>query len=119
MTRQKRKDGTDMIKPMESIIYVFSETNPWMQCLVFVDTQNAERAYQAVKQGIEKWYSDEYLTYGTGIGQELSEMEIPFVIEFCEYDSENDEPTDLWDKHIECIYKTHGNGYLYEVAIDE
>lgn len=104
-----------MVKPIESIIYFSSEINPWMQCLVYVDTQNAEKAHEAVKRGVERWHADECLTYGECIEQELSEMEIPFLIEFCDYDNENDEPTDLWNKHIECVYKTHGNGYLHEV----
>lgn len=83
-------------------IHYQSIMNDWMDCLVYVPESIAEKAMEAVKKGVEMFFADDNAgePYGDCIERELTAEDIPYLIEYGEYDEDTDEPYPSWTHHI-------------------
>ena len=83
-------------------IHYQSEMNDWMDCLIYVPESMAEKAQEAVHKGIEKFFDDDNTeeSYGDCIERELTEADIPYLVEYGEYDEDTDKPYQSWIYHV-------------------
>lgn len=87
----------------------FSELNPWMDCIVIVQKEDAEKAMFVMKKAIDKIWDEEgpYETYGDIIEKNFfdSGIDIHWSL-FYDADQEDDKYSDIWEKLVETIQKS-------------
>lgn len=82
-------------------IHYQSDMNDWMDCLIYVPENIAEKALEAVRKGVEMYNEEDgQQPYGECIEDALCNADIPYLIEYCEYDEETDEPYQSWIYHV-------------------
>ena len=75
--------------------------NPWIECLVYVPNRFADAALAAVRKGIDMFHEEtNQETYGQCIELALAAADVPYLIEYCEYDEDTDEPYLFWNAHV-------------------
>ena len=77
----------------------FSQMNEWMDCLVLVNADMKGRAIDAVRSGIDEFWSGTCDCYGDCIEWALADACIPYIIEY--EDPENYEDDAAWEKHLD------------------
>ena len=94
-------------------IHYQSIANPWMDCLVYVPTEFKYKALVAVQNGVEVFNDDDNQeTYGQCIELELESKNIPYLIEYGEYDEHTDEPYPSWEAHVNEVENCEGLNIL-------
>lgn len=82
-------------------IHYQSHFNSWMECLVYVPFEFEYKALVAVQNGVDKFNDDENQeAYGQCIELELASRNIPYLIEYCEYDEYTEEAYPSWEAHV-------------------
>lgn len=76
-------------------IRYFSFMNDFLDFVVFVPEHQAEEAAQKIQQALDKFWDDEYETYGDAVYGELEPADIPFVMVAQPWDDMNDCPDKL------------------------
>lgn len=82
-------------------VHYQSEMNDWMDCLIYVPESIAEKGLEAVRKGVEMFNEeDNQEPYGECIIIALKSADIPYLVEFCDYDKVTDEPYQSWVYHV-------------------
>lgn len=81
----------------------YSTLNDWMDCCVYVSREYEERATKAIKTAINEFWKQTDQCYGDMIEDELIDTDIPFFIEYCDYDRETDEVDPAWEDHFDYL----------------
>ena len=108
-----QKGKNDMNASKMACIYYEDIANPWMACLTYVPESFAEKAKEAVKKGLALFYEDANPEpYGECVMIAMDFAGIPYLIEFCEYDEETDEPYPSWELHVAEVANSKGLNFL-------
>ena len=82
-------------------IHYEDDMNLWMDCLIYVPETVAEAALEAVRKGVEMFNEEtNQEAYGQCIELALTAADIPYLIQYCEYDEDTDEPYPSWISHV-------------------
>ena len=90
-------------------IHYQSDMNDWMDCLIYVPESVTEKALNAVHKGVDMFNEESNQeAYGQCIELALIAAEIPYLIEYCDYDEETDEPYQSWVYHVSEVESCNG-----------
>lgn len=90
-------------------IHYEDDINPWIDCLIYVPETIAEKALEAVRKGVDMFNEeDNQEAYGQCIELALTKADIPYLIEYCEYDEDTDEPYRSWVYHVSEVESCDG-----------
>ena len=81
----------------------YADMNDWMDCCVYVPREYEGRATKAIKTAINEFWDQNEQCYGDMIENNLCDADIPFMIEYCDYDPETDVPYDWWEEHFDYL----------------
>ena len=82
-------------------IHYMDEMNLWIECLVYVPSNFKSAALDAVRRGVEMFNeASNQEPYGQCIELALAAADIPYLIEYCEFDEYTDEPYPSWVAHV-------------------
>lgn len=83
-----------------------SVSNPWMDCIITVSMEDAERAKEEILDAIDMWWEEDWqnVGYGQAIELALADAEILYNIRY--HDPDIDESSDYWDEYQEFWGKT-------------
>ena len=76
----------------------FSDLNEWMDCLILVQSEYQEAAIQAIRDGVERYWDDEFQCYGDSIEEALMERGVPFVINYLDEYAFTQES---WERYVQ------------------
>ena len=87
---------------LKTCIYYYSFMNDFMQLLLYVEEEHTQAALECLERGFDDFYDEECAyCFGDCVEYRLSELNIPYIIEYPEYDEEDGDPTDEWYEHVE------------------
>lgn len=90
-------------------IHYEDDMNPWIDCLIYVPETIAEKALEAVRKGVDMFNEEtNQEPYGECIILALKQSDIPYLIEFCEYNEDTDEPFQSWVYHVSEVESCDG-----------
>lgn len=76
----------------------YSEINGWMDCIITVNENDADKARETVRNAVNSWFEDDAgLCYGDAIESALEEAGIEYGIRY--HDSNVDETSAEWEKY--------------------
>lgn len=81
----------------------YADMNDWMDCCVYVPREYEGRATKVIKTAINEFWDQNDQCYGDMIEDGLIDADIPFMIEYCEYDDETDEVSPEWEEHFDYL----------------
>ena len=81
----------------------YSQTNYWMDAVIFVPENFKYGAMQLVNSAIEAYWNDEFETYGDAIEQYLTNAGIIYAIIYHDSEDISDEYEQEWDNLIDSI----------------
>lgn len=86
-------------------IHYCSALNAWIEFFVIVDGDDADEAAAAVKRAVDSYWESDDQCYWDEAERELKETGLDYQLILCEYDPENDEPTNEWVARKTGIYQ--------------
>lgn len=95
----------------KEIIRYYSLTNLWMDVIIVVDLQYAEKAKMALSEAIEKyWESDDLdaFCYGDFIDMQFKEDGIPYLVVYHDPNDETLQYEEAWNLFIKTLYEQKG-----------
>lgn len=85
----------------KKIIRYFSVTNPWVDFIVVVDPKDTEKADEAIKTAMIKfWNEDNYEPYGDILERKLTESEIEYQVIYHDSDDISSEYEEAWEHYV-------------------
>lgn len=81
----------------------YSQFNDWMDCCVYVTREYEAAAKKAIIAAVLEFWDQTDQCYGDMIEDNLTDADIPFFIEYCDYDRETDEVCDGWEEHFDYL----------------
>lgn len=77
-------------------IHYCSDMSPWIEFYTIVDAKDRVAAEAAARRAVNAYWENEDLCYGDVLENELKAAGLEHQTMLCDYDIENDEPTERW-----------------------
>jgi len=82
----------------------YATMNDWMDCCVYVPVEFEAAADTAIRSGVELFWEEDSLCYGDCIESKLIEEDIPYFIEYADFDEEVDAISSAeWESHFDYL----------------
>lgn len=93
-------------------IRYYSELNPWIDFVVFVEKDREDEAMEKLQMAIDAYWDGHFECYGDAVHDILHEAKIPYILSSHDPDDESDEYSWWWRVHMARIEQEMGMKYL-------